>query len=178
MSVMAIIRSFCCFGLSGLLVLSLLITNGIGVSGVFAYNGVLSVKYRYAGQERSLTQLKAHDSLRQLRILTGVDLPLGGSGRPDGVGLSFRPSLCFFFLSQFFCPGQSWFRFLCTHANTPANTCLYYCSENYYLFQRGLSSLKVIHYYFIFLVAQRHCVDFVGTANGFLITVHVIVLLE
>ncbi|KAB1213419.1 Aspartic proteinase-like protein 2 [Morella rubra] len=86
---MAIIRSFCCFGFSGLLVLSLLITNGIGVSGVFAYNGVLSVKYRYAGQERSLTQLKAHDSLRQLRILTGVDLPLGGSGRPDGVGLYY-----------------------------------------------------------------------------------------
>lgn len=74
---------------SVMLVLSLLIAASTGVAGVFANNGVLSVKYKYAGQERSLTQLKAHDSRRQLRILAGVDLPLGGSGRPDAVGLYY-----------------------------------------------------------------------------------------
>lgn len=58
----------------------------IFVSGVSASHGVFSVKYRYAGRERSLSDLKAHDDRRQLRILAGVDLPLGGGGRPDGVG--------------------------------------------------------------------------------------------
>ncbi|XP_021614275.1 aspartic proteinase 39 isoform X3 [Manihot esculenta] len=61
----------------------------IFVSGVSASHGVFSVKYRYAGRERSLSDLKAHDDRRQLRILAGVDLPLGGGGRPDGVGLYY-----------------------------------------------------------------------------------------
>ncbi|KAL5542839.1 hypothetical protein UlMin_010549 [Ulmus minor] len=52
-------------------------------------NPVLSVKYRYAGRKPSLSTLIAHDSRRQQRILAGVDLPLGGSGRPDGVGLYY-----------------------------------------------------------------------------------------
>ncbi|XP_065861558.1 aspartic proteinase 36 isoform X3 [Euphorbia lathyris] len=56
---------------------------------VSANNGVFSVKYRYAGRQHSLLDLKAHDDRRQLRILAGVDLPLGGSGRPDGVGLYY-----------------------------------------------------------------------------------------
>ncbi|TXG72915.1 hypothetical protein EZV62_001494 [Acer yangbiense] len=59
------------------------------IYGVSANHGVFSVKYRYAGRERSLSLLKEHDSRRQLRILAGVDLPLGGSGRPDGVGLYY-----------------------------------------------------------------------------------------
>jgi hypothetical protein len=79
MSVMAIIRMWCSFGVSVVLVLSLLITTSVGIAGVFGYNGVLNVKYKYAGRERSLTQLKTHDIRRQLRILAGVDLPLGGS---------------------------------------------------------------------------------------------------
>ncbi|XP_042986672.1 aspartic proteinase 36-like isoform X1 [Carya illinoinensis] len=83
---MAVILSSCSFCL---LLFSLLVTPPIAIAGVFAPNGVLSVKYRYAGLERSLTQLKAHDSRRQLRILTGVDLPLGGSGRPAAVGLYY-----------------------------------------------------------------------------------------
>ena len=56
---------------------------------VSANHGVFSVKYKYAGQERTLSTLKAHDSRRQLQILAGVDLPLGGSGRPNGVGSGF-----------------------------------------------------------------------------------------
>ncbi|KAK3204515.1 hypothetical protein Dsin_018561 [Dipteronia sinensis] len=59
------------------------------IYGISANHGVFSVKYRYAGRERSLSLLKEHDSRRQLRILAGVDLPLGGSGRPDGVGLYY-----------------------------------------------------------------------------------------
>jgi hypothetical protein len=98
MSVMAIIRMWCSFGVSVVLVLSLLITTSVGIAGVFGYNGVLNVKYKYAGRERSLTQLKTHDIRRQLRILAGVDLPLGGSGRPDAVGFAFHSFFFFCFL--------------------------------------------------------------------------------
>ncbi|KAJ8755472.1 hypothetical protein K2173_019270 [Erythroxylum novogranatense] len=59
------------------------------VTDVSANNGVFSVKYKYAGQSKSLTDLKAHDDRRQLQILAGIDLPLGGTGRPDGVGLYY-----------------------------------------------------------------------------------------
>ncbi|XP_071723165.1 aspartic proteinase 36 [Rutidosis leptorrhynchoides] len=51
--------------------------------------GVFSVKYKYAGRERTLAALKEHDSRRQLRILASVDLPIGGTGRPDAVGLYY-----------------------------------------------------------------------------------------
>ncbi|KAJ1435472.1 Xylanase inhibitor, C-terminal [Sesbania bispinosa] len=59
------------------------------ISSVGANHGVFSVKCKYAGQERSLSALKAHDYRRQLSLLAGVDLPLGGSGRPDAVGLYY-----------------------------------------------------------------------------------------
>ncbi|OWM70975.1 hypothetical protein CDL15_Pgr013156 [Punica granatum] len=58
-------------------------------SSVYNSTGFFSLKYRFAGQERSLSALKAHDTQRQLRILAGVDLPLGGIGRPDAVGLYY-----------------------------------------------------------------------------------------
>ncbi|KAJ7957322.1 Aspartic proteinase-like protein 2 [Quillaja saponaria] len=80
--VMAIFRSSCCFAL----LLSLLVSAATFAA---ANNGVFSVKYKYAGQKRSLSALKAHDSRRQLQFLAGVDLPLGGSGRPDAVGLYY-----------------------------------------------------------------------------------------
>lgn len=51
--------------------------------------GVFSVSYKFAGMERSLSALKAHDNLRHLTMLAGVDLPLGGTGRPDTVGLYY-----------------------------------------------------------------------------------------
>ncbi|CAJ1838641.1 unnamed protein product [Sphenostylis stenocarpa] len=56
-------------------------------SVVSATHGVFNVKCKY--QERSLSALKAHDYRRQLSLLAGVDLPLGGSGRPDAVGLYY-----------------------------------------------------------------------------------------
>jgi hypothetical protein len=45
--------------------------------------GVFNVKYRYPRLQGSLTALKEHDDRRQLTILAGIDLPLGGTGRPD-----------------------------------------------------------------------------------------------
>ncbi|KHN15578.1 Aspartic proteinase-like protein 2 [Glycine soja] len=56
-------------------------------SVVNASHGVFNVKCKY--QDRTLSALKAHDYRRQLSLLAGVDLPLGGSGRPDAVGLYY-----------------------------------------------------------------------------------------
>ncbi|XP_020535047.1 aspartic proteinase 39 isoform X2 [Jatropha curcas] len=82
MTMMDAIRS------SSTMIFSLIVISST-IFAVSANSGVFSVKYRYAGRERSLSDLKAHDDRRQLRILAGVDLPLGGSGRPDGVGLYY-----------------------------------------------------------------------------------------
>lgn len=81
--------------LPSLLLFSLLITTNTITTSALDH-AVLSVKYKYAGQQRSLAVLKAHDSHRQLRFLSGVDLPLGGSGRPNTVG-----SLFYFLQSTF-----------------------------------------------------------------------------
>ncbi|GAB2272677.1 hypothetical protein Dimus_007500 [Dionaea muscipula] len=51
-------------------------------------NAIFSLKYRYEGTNRSLNSLKAHDTKR-LRMLSTVDLPLGGAGRPDSSGLYY-----------------------------------------------------------------------------------------
>ncbi|KAF9669467.1 hypothetical protein SADUNF_Sadunf14G0110600 [Salix dunnii] len=67
----------------------LLLMMIISFTIVSANNGAFSVKYKYAGLQRSLSDLKAHDDQRQLRILAGVDLPLGGIGRPDILGLYY-----------------------------------------------------------------------------------------
>ncbi|KAL6194168.1 hypothetical protein ACLB2K_035252 [Fragaria x ananassa] len=84
-SVMATLRSS---GQSFALLFLLLISTNI-TAAVAVNNAVLSVKYKYAGRERTLSALKAHDTKRTLRFLAGVDLPLGGSGRPDAVGLYY-----------------------------------------------------------------------------------------
>uniref|UniRef100_A0A5B7BFJ8 Putative aspartic proteinase-like protein 2 n=1 Tax=Davidia involucrata TaxID=16924 RepID=A0A5B7BFJ8_DAVIN len=93
MMIMAIITNSSCFAATiAQLLLSLLILISIcnsTPSFVSASGGVFSVNYKFAGMERSLSVLKAHDSLRHLRMLAGVDLPLGGTGRPDAVGLYY-----------------------------------------------------------------------------------------
>lgn len=61
-------------------------SSGIDEGGEGA---VFNVNYKFAGMERSLSALKAHDSLRHLQMLAGVDLPIGGTGRPDAVGLYY-----------------------------------------------------------------------------------------
>ncbi|PON37795.1 Aspartic peptidase [Parasponia andersonii] len=86
-TVMASLRSSSSnFPLSLALLFSLFL---ISATAAALNDAVLSVKYKYAGRERSLTTLKAHDDQRQLRMLAGVDLPLGGSGRPDAAGLYY-----------------------------------------------------------------------------------------
>ncbi|XP_068338278.1 aspartic proteinase 36-like [Pyrus communis] len=57
-------------------------------------NLVFSVSHKFKGRDgRSLSELKAHDSRRHGRILTGsasaVDLQLGGNGHPSETGLYF-----------------------------------------------------------------------------------------
>ncbi|CAL5438522.1 unnamed protein product [Camellia sinensis] len=59
------------------------------VAASWGGGGVFSVSYKFAGMERSLSALKAHDNLRHLTMLASVDLPLGGTGRPDTVGLYY-----------------------------------------------------------------------------------------
>ncbi|GAA0182988.1 aspartic protease [Lithospermum erythrorhizon] len=59
------------------------------IGNCFEGGGVISVKYKFGGMERSLSSLSAHDTIRHLQIQAGVDLPIGGSGRPDAVGLYY-----------------------------------------------------------------------------------------
>lgn len=59
--------------------------GGFGGGGV----GVFEVTYKFPGSDRSLSALRAHDVVRHLAILAGVDIPLGGTGRPDSIGLYY-----------------------------------------------------------------------------------------
>lgn len=68
-------------------VLLLLICLSWSLSSVHG-GGVFEVNSKFAGMNRSLDALREHDSIRHLQIIAGVDLPLGGTGRPDAVGLS------------------------------------------------------------------------------------------
>uniref|UniRef100_A0A5B6YJP9 Putative aspartic proteinase-like protein 2 n=1 Tax=Davidia involucrata TaxID=16924 RepID=A0A5B6YJP9_DAVIN len=52
-------------------------------------NVVLNVQHKFAGRERSLGALKAHDARRHGRILSAVDLPMGGIGHATDTGLYF-----------------------------------------------------------------------------------------
>ncbi|CAI8593692.1 unnamed protein product [Vicia faba] len=70
--------------------ISLLFTFFLTISTFAANHGVFNVKYKFADdQQHSLSVLKAHDYRRQMSLITGVDLPLGGTGRPDSVGLYY-----------------------------------------------------------------------------------------
>lgn len=65
--------------------------------------GVFRVDYKFAGMEKSLSALRAHDSIRHLQIIAGVDLPIGGTGRPDAVGLGHSTFyFLFYFVFHFF----------------------------------------------------------------------------
>lgn len=52
-------------------------------------NVVFQVQHKFAANKRSLTRFKAHDSDRHRRILSVVDLPIGGDGSPTGAALYF-----------------------------------------------------------------------------------------
>ncbi|MFS7916321.1 hypothetical protein Hanom_Chr02g00175771 [Helianthus anomalus] len=68
----------------------LLLSISVSVAAISDHNfrgAVFDVNSKFSGENRSLTLFKAHDNLRHLQILaSGVDLPLGGTGRPDTVG--------------------------------------------------------------------------------------------
>lgn len=69
--------------LGGILVLALFST----VSGNF----VFPVQHKFKGKDRSLSALKSHDIRRHARILSAVDLELGGNSLPSETG-----SVCLF----------------------------------------------------------------------------------
>lgn len=71
--------------LIGFLVVVLLLQLELWVSA----NVVFQVHRKFTGYERSLTTYKDHDSYRHRRILSAVDLPLGGSGSPTAAALYF-----------------------------------------------------------------------------------------
>ncbi|KAL8234206.1 hypothetical protein R6Q59_020306 [Mikania micrantha] len=52
-------------------------------------NVVFQVQHKFGGSKRSLTQFKAHDYFRHRRILSAVDLPIGGDGSPTSAALYF-----------------------------------------------------------------------------------------
>ncbi|KAF5745877.1 putative Aspartic proteinase Asp1 precursor [Tripterygium wilfordii] len=61
----------------------------VGQLDVGASNVVFKVQNKFAGRERSLSALKAHDCRRHGRLLSAADLQLGGSGHPAEAGLYF-----------------------------------------------------------------------------------------
>lgn len=71
-----------------------------GASG----NVVFQVHHAYGGSKRaSLTRFKAHDSVRHRRILSAVDLPIGGDGSPTSSALAFYLCLCINLEFELFC---------------------------------------------------------------------------
>ncbi|KAI3802349.1 hypothetical protein L1987_30480 [Smallanthus sonchifolius] len=57
--------------------------------GLASANVVFQVQHKFGGSKRSLAQFKAHDSDRHRRILSAVDLPIGGDGSPTSAALYF-----------------------------------------------------------------------------------------
>lgn len=50
-------------------------------------NFVFPVQHKFKGKERSLSAFKSHDMRRHGRILSAVDLQLGGNSLPTETGL-------------------------------------------------------------------------------------------
>ncbi|XP_059628646.1 aspartic proteinase 36-like [Cornus florida] len=62
----------------------------LGLASIFvSANIVFNVQHKFARRESSLGALKAHDAHRHRRILSAVDLPLGGNGHPTDTALYF-----------------------------------------------------------------------------------------
>ena len=49
-------------------------------------NPVFRVEHKFKGKEVSLKDLRAHDTRRHGRLLSNIDLPLGGNGNPSDTG--------------------------------------------------------------------------------------------
>lgn len=52
-------------------------------------NLVFEVQHKFKGRERSLNVLKSHDVRRHGRLLSVIDLELGGNGHPAETGLYY-----------------------------------------------------------------------------------------
>ncbi|XP_073117886.1 aspartic proteinase 36 isoform X3 [Elaeis guineensis] len=51
--------------------------------------GVFHVRHKYLHRKRAIADLRAHDARRHGRILSAIDLPIGGVGLPTDTGLYF-----------------------------------------------------------------------------------------
>ncbi|XP_010549874.1 PREDICTED: aspartic proteinase-like protein 2 isoform X2 [Tarenaya hassleriana] len=61
-----------------------------GEAAVPPENLVFEVRNKFAGKrEKELSALRAHDVRRHARLLSAVDLPLGGDSEPESIGLYF-----------------------------------------------------------------------------------------
>lgn len=81
----------------------LILLGGLLFFALFARvsaNFVFPIEHKFKGKDRSLGALKAHDARRHRRILSAVDLELGGNGLPSETGYAF--SLFFQFRFIFF----------------------------------------------------------------------------
>ncbi|KAJ0735626.1 hypothetical protein HanPI659440_Chr11g0434221 [Helianthus annuus] len=72
---------------------TLLFVVSISISVVSSENhdfhgAVFNVRSKFSAKDRSISSLKAHDSYRHFKrvVDAGVDVRIGGSGRPDSVG--------------------------------------------------------------------------------------------
>ncbi|KAI6684357.1 hypothetical protein NL676_030270 [Syzygium grande] len=62
----------------------------LGLASVAAAdNMVLTVHHRFKGRRERLGDMRSHDARRHGRLLSAVDLPMGGKGTPTDTGLYF-----------------------------------------------------------------------------------------
>jgi len=69
--------------------LMVLLVVQLGLVSFSLGNVVFKVQHKFAGRLRNLTEFKAHDARRHSRLLSSVDLPLGGNGHPAETGFVF-----------------------------------------------------------------------------------------
>ncbi|KAA8538850.1 hypothetical protein F0562_025542 [Nyssa sinensis] len=74
----------------GRLLLVVFVLHQLCLASVFvSANVVFKVQHKFAGREKSWAALRAHDARRHGRILSAIDLPLGGNGHPTDTALYF-----------------------------------------------------------------------------------------
>jgi hypothetical protein len=74
--------------------LMVLLVVQLGLVSFSLGNVVFKVQHKFAGRLRNLTEFKAHDARRHSRLLSSVDLPLGGNGHPAETGFVFTFLFC------------------------------------------------------------------------------------
>ncbi|KAG7575741.1 Xylanase inhibitor C-terminal [Arabidopsis thaliana x Arabidopsis arenosa] len=78
------------FLLAILLSAALLIELQLSTAATAPENLVFQVRSKFAGKrEKDLGALRAHDVHRHSRLLSAIDLPLGGDSQPESIGLYF-----------------------------------------------------------------------------------------